>query len=105
MVTVMSTNQIEPTWATIELPLLRAAVHADLQGDDVRAAVMAQAATLGLNDRQIGNRIESLFDAGYFQGQFERMFGGNFLANIRRPTERARRAVGQWPTADGLAAV
>ncbi|MEQ1703893.1 MAG: hypothetical protein ABMA25_27615 [Ilumatobacteraceae bacterium] len=94
----MSTSQIAPTWADTELPLLRAAVQADLQGENVRTAVMSQAVALGLNERQIGNCLEALFDGDYFDGEFIRMGAGHYVAHIRRPAERARRAVGQWPS-------
>lgn len=99
----MDHTEITPTWATVELPILRAIVQAEIDGADLDDAAAAAARSTGASTRY--NRvISSLIDADYLHGQAHRAGNGEvYSVGIDAPSERARRAVGQWPTAEGLA--
>ncbi len=91
-------DQIEPTWAEIELPILRAIVLAENNGDDVNSAAKAAGAEL-TNDEYL-RTIVRLHEADYIDAAILR--GGGKIANarIRSAKERALRAVGLWPHGD-----
>ncbi|MEQ1703892.1 MAG: hypothetical protein ABMA25_27610 [Ilumatobacteraceae bacterium] len=99
----MSNDDIEPTWQTIDLPILRAVVAAEHEGRHLGQAV--RDATEHLEARLVEVHLQALIDAGYLHGNVQRAAGG-VIYNIAvgRPTERGRRAVDQWPTVDGFAA-
>lgn len=93
---------ITPTWATVELPILRAIVQADIRGDDLNAA--AQTAVAGLDRPRFVRVLQSLHEAGYIEAKVMHADNQVMSARVVRPSASARRLVGQWPTADGLAA-
>jgi hypothetical protein len=92
-------HTITPTWATVELPILRAIVQADIDGDDLTAAARAACG----DDERFARRLDALHEAGYIEAKFMHANNRSYGARVVRPTAEARRAVGQWPTADGLA--
>ena len=85
----------DPTWSTIELPILEALRAAEIDGVDPGATVRAAVPDDVSNYREV---VADLIGAGYVDGQVKR--GGDNQIHallIRRLKERGRRAIGQWP--------
>ncbi len=95
---------VDDTWTAYELPILAYLVERFESADthDVQVAEIAQ--TLNLSPADVGRSLRKLADAA---PPYVKAFAP--AAEFRDPdmiydvTERARRAVGQWPTPESVA--
>jgi hypothetical protein len=88
---------VEDTWASRELPILRVALEQiEAGGTFVKIWVLRE--QLGLDDTSMGIGIRSLEKAGYVEA-FSSVKGPIAIKDV---TERTRRELGAWPSADGL---
>lgn len=88
------------TWTTRELPVLRALVTSfeDVETSSVRIETLV--ATSGLDEKEVQRALRALSSAEppYVIGQKPNQV--SYPIVVTEVTERARRAVGQWPTSD-----
>jgi predicted ArsR family transcriptional regulator len=97
----MNVDELRPTWATRELPILRAALrHADVSDQPI--SIPELQAEVGLDDTQMRVALRALDDAGYLEVGFTG--GGGCNGQVWGVDERARRELGTWPSADNLVA-
>lgn len=95
---------VERTWETRELPLLEAVVEAH-EAERPIGNVQRLAELLGAEVEEMRRSLEALYDDAYVTGANGSSWQGGFdLINIR-PTPKARRLVGQWPSEDRYDAV
>lgn len=97
-------HTITPTWATVELPILRAIIQAETDNTDYTAT--ARAAVPDIDDRHFRRAVAALAEDDYLDATVVPVAEENVPIRVvvRKPLPKTRRAVGQWPTADGLAA-
>jgi hypothetical protein len=93
-------TELPNTWATRDLPLLRECVMRAERGD-VILLIGEMASAVGLDAAQARVAANALLDAGYLQ-DVRWQIGGPNIARVTGVTERARREIGTWPTADRL---
>ena len=96
--------QIDSTWATRELPILVAALHRVDAGEAPSLAELGE--DTGLSPKVFRTGLEALesADPPYVEVQWaggwsDENFGGYCLSAV---SERTRRELGSWPSADGL---
>jgi hypothetical protein len=93
------------TWTTRDLPVLRALVSIFESGGrgGLGVRVHALAVAADMPETEVGNALRALNTASppYFRGTS--MSGLDHPAIITSITERALRAVGQWPASDNAA--
>ena len=91
------------TWTSRELPVLRALVEKfeDTDTDGVRVEMLPEATSLNWADVEKALRALDTADPPYLEGV--RVSGPSYPIVITKVTERARRAVGQWPASDHAA--
>lgn len=88
-------SEVPETWTWRELPILEIAVRdadAGAQFEDI-------AAETGLELKDVWHGAKALDDGGYINAAAAGAFSG-FVPSV---TERGRREVGAWPTAESLA--
>lgn len=88
---------MESTWAPRDLPVLDATVR--LMETNPFPSVRDIAAVAGMNIETTGRAIQDL-DGTFLE--LSKSYGGPESWNVSAVTERARREVGQWPTAESL---
>ena len=88
---------MEDTWASRDLPVLDATVR--VMETNNFPAVRDIAAAAGMDIETTGRALEAL--DGTYVG-LSRSAGGPESWNVRTVSADARRAVGQWPTAESL---
>lgn len=92
----------EETWSWREQPLLEYATELERTGElarlKPRAHVFADA--LGLQEDDVTLGLGALIDARYIVAVDTRAGGGKRIIRVTGLTEKARRATGQWPSAD-----
>lgn len=96
-------NPLPDRWATRDLPVLRrVAEKIEVDGErEVRADVLST--ELGLDERDVLRSLVALLESGYIEGmQFETDARYVMATDL---TERGRRAVGIWPTGEGVDAL
>lgn len=86
------------SWATVELPILRAVREAELAASDVGGA--ARRAVSDLPARVFEEAIYSLHEDGYLESAITSIGNGRVMVHVRRLLPRGRRAIGQWPSGD-----
>lgn len=94
---------IESTWATRELPILRAALQRVDAGNDLpELEEIRQDA--GVKDvTQFRVAVRALHDAGYLKVLFTGGWTPDSAAgNVEQVYERTRRELGSWPAADDV---
>jgi DNA-binding MarR family transcriptional regulator len=88
---------VEDTWASRELPILRAALQQIEAGESfVKFGTLTE--ELGIDRGQLTIALRALDDAGYIEAYFS-MGGAVAVKNV---TERTRRELGAWPSANSL---
>lgn len=89
----------EPTWANIEVPLMRSIYAAEQEGKtDSGIRTVAEGAGIDLD---IASRsIRRLFDADYVTGIPMVVPGNGWSLHAVRLTERGLRAIAAWPAMD-----
>jgi hypothetical protein len=98
------TNSLPDRWATRDLPVLRRiaeVVEVD-NADEVRPEGVA--ADLGIPQDDALRAMIALHGSGYIDGDRADSFGGKYIFATDL-TERGRRAVGIWPSSDGVDAL
>jgi hypothetical protein len=98
---------IESTWATRELPVLAAALRRLDSGERGSIRQLAEiGAETGIPPRQLLNGLAALESADppyleveYGGGWSDENYGGGYVSAI---SERARRELGSWPSANEL---
>lgn len=92
------TDRDRDQWHTRDLHVLRAVADHDPHEDNWAANICGE--TL-LEPDDFAESLRALEEAGYVEAHWSRRTGGNFpmAARLR---ERGRRAVGVWPSADGV---
>jgi DNA-binding MarR family transcriptional regulator len=88
---------VEETWVSRELPILRVALE-QIEAGETFVKIGALKEQLGLSDVSMGVAIRSLEKAGYIEAAS--LQRGPIA--IKDVTERTRRELGAWPSADGL---
>lgn len=88
------------TWATRDLPILRAIVQLVEERDLTRAEEIAERTGFDRETVNLGVRALRSEDPPFFTASAS--MGGGF-GSIHNVTGHARRTVGQWPSAEGLA--
>jgi hypothetical protein len=92
------------TWDDIERPILEAFREAEVDGTDRMAR--AAAATPDISSERRMDSVIALQEAGYVEAQVSQDAGGSkWLMSVGSLTEKGRRAVGQWPSDDAVAAL
>lgn len=87
------------TWDTRERPLLEAVITLEAAGDNLSIQRLAEQAGLTERDALLG--VAALINARYLVGEEVTGMGEEVRQFIvEEPTERARRATGQWPPLD-----
>lgn len=96
---------MEPTWTTRELPVLAALVaHFDQTRIGIGPQQLAEATGLSEHDVEVAlHALSTDVNPPYITGI--RGLGDRYPVWISDVTERARRAVGQWPATDSAADV
>jgi hypothetical protein len=91
----------EDTWASRDLPVLRAAVdlHEQSDGDDVSPGDIRR--ITGFDEETVQRALRALKSTPSF---FEDMYttANGDIYYIGAPTARARQLAGAWPSPDGL---
>jgi len=92
---------MEDTWAHRDLPVLSAAVQHFDSPRHAALVVSMIVATTGLGEADVQRALRALASASppYIRGVYSSAPYPLILLDV---TERARRAVGQWPTAEAL---
>lgn len=91
---------MEDTWTTRELPVLDAVVrYFDGEFDGVIPSAQTFADRLGMDPEQVARAVMALAPTYLV---LARTMGGPESLGIQGVTDEARRAVGQWPTAEGI---
>lgn len=98
----MADDSVQSTWASRELPILRSALRRIDAGDDLPEIEDIRQET-GITAPQLRVALHALEDAGYL----DVLFTGGWTpqqasGNIERVSERTRRELGSWPSADDL---
>jgi hypothetical protein len=97
----MGADELQPTWATRELPILRATLgRADVSEQPIPIPELQ--AEVGLDDAQMRVALRALDDSGYLDVKFTG--GGGVNGHVWSVSERARREVGTWPSPENLVA-
>jgi hypothetical protein len=90
---------IDPTWATRELPILRAALQLlDTPGNHFAGFADIRERT-GLDSDQVFNGVRALESA---YPPYVHVGAGGVHGHIDAVSERARRELGSWPSPDDL---
>jgi len=96
---------VEDTWGGRDLPVLQAIVGAFDDPDRYQLRLAELTGTCGLREREVQTALRALANASPPLLQYPRPPEQlTYPIIITDVTERARRLVGQWPTADSLAA-
>lgn len=97
-----SVSRVENTWDTRGFRLLEAIVDITERGDTNAVTAERIASHTGLDDTTVQAALRALSseDPPFFEAQG--IWGGGIL-RASNPTGHARRAVGEWPTAESLA--
>ena len=97
--------EVESTWATRELPILVATLRRLDAGEDSAAIEdIGREASLSPRELLAGVRALESADPPYVRAQLaggwsDERFGGGVISTV---SERARRELGAWPSADDL---
>jgi len=94
---------VDSTWETRELVVLEAAVRHFDNPEAKRFDLPHMAEVTGLDGDTLRRALRALYEASppYIDGA--KMAEQTYPEPLTGVTERARRAVGAWPTADNLA--
>jgi hypothetical protein len=94
---------VKPTWEDRDLPVLRAVLEITEEAHRTDASAQAIEEQTGFDGETVqgGLRALALADPPFFAKVDRRFVAG--VDRVWGPTERARRAVGLWPTPDDLA--
>lgn len=97
-----SVGRVETTWGTRDFRVLEAIVEITDRGDTNSVTAERIASHTGLDDTTVQAALRALGseDPPFFKAQGS--WGGGIL-RASNPTGHARRAVGEWPTAESLA--
>ena len=93
------------TWETRDLPVLKALVELDDEGDNGRVTVDAIAERIGMGKDQVGRaiRVLSREEPRFFELGMTSSLADTQIHHVYNVSGHARRAVGTWPTAERLA--
>jgi hypothetical protein len=97
-------NEVTSTWATRELPILRAALRRLDEGADYAEIDLVRLET-GIHPQQLraGLRALATADPPYIEFREASGWKDDYAAGeINRVSERARREVGSWPSPESL---
>lgn len=90
-------------WSTRDLPvLLKLAEYRNLDGRQILPRI--HEALGGLAEDEMIESIDALEDGGYLEAHWQRMMSGRVLMGVKL-RERGRRALGIWPSAEGVDAL
>jgi hypothetical protein len=90
---------VDDTWSARDLPVLAATVH--LLEDSYMVTVTDIATATGLDEAAVARALEAL-DPVYVDFRKTTTGGDPTFWYVLKVTPQARRAVGQWPTADSF---
>ncbi|MEV6695234.1 hypothetical protein AB0M35_27550 [Micromonospora sp. NPDC051196] len=94
---------VNPTWEERDLPVLKAIVelYEESGGRKDRAGDIQK--RTGFDEETVQKALRALKPANPPYVTSMKEMSGGFIVFVGAPTPEARRAVGLWPTADGLA--
>jgi hypothetical protein len=97
------TDPLADTWATRDLPALRAvAAHLDQNPHDVLETDELEVPGIDPGDM---HRVLAALDGAYLEVTWLRTFGGTGSGSVEGITERGRRAAGLWPSGESADAL
>jgi predicted ArsR family transcriptional regulator len=94
---------VEDTWTSRDLPVLDAAVSLLDRPDHFAVSVSEIAGHTGIEPAGVAAALDALESDGYVEVD-RLMSAGDPAWEVRQVNGAARRAVGQWPTAESLVA-
>lgn len=94
---------MDDTWTNRELPVLQVVVAAFEDPDRHALHILELIKLCGLPERDVQLAVRALWEARFIQAP-RPPDQVTYPINITAVTERARRAVGQWPTPENLVA-
>lgn len=98
----MQTHDVPDEWTSRDQPvLIEIARNHKMDGRQLQPHIEK---TLGLDEDDVVDAIEALEDGDYLEATWINTMGGSILSGVKL-RERGRRAVGIWPSGEGVDAL